>query len=91
MIGGIAAGMLAAKKRRSTPGWVLLALLLTPLAILILLALPSLPDPGAEVRARSAASTVKNCPQCGTSNDARAATCRICGYALQDDAAVNNP
>lgn len=44
IVGAIISGILASNKNRSVGGWVFLSLFVTPLVILILLALQKLPD-----------------------------------------------
>lgn len=69
-IGAIVAGILASRKNRSVGGWVIGSLLLTPLIVLILLALPS---------STSEESEIRYCPTCHKRIRAATGKCS-CGY-----------
>jgi hypothetical protein len=70
----ITASIVASRKGRSRTGWFFLCLLLTPLIILILLALP------ARGVQRSPAEATKVCPQCAETVKAAAKICHFCRY-----------
>jgi Uncharacterised protein family UPF0547 len=72
----IVAAIVAGNKGRSGAGWFFLCLLLTPLALLVLLALPTLDAPG-----------TKMCPQCAETVKAAAKICHFCHYEFADSAA----
>lgn len=71
----IVGAIVATNKGRSGAGWFFLCLLLTPLAILVLLALPTLDAPG-----------TKMCPQCAEIVKAAAKICHFCHYEFADSA-----
>jgi tRNA(Ile2) C34 agmatinyltransferase TiaS len=62
----IVAAIVANNKGRSGARWFFLCLLLSPLAILVLLALPAL--------------NTKVCPRCAETVKSAAKVCRFCGY-----------
>ncbi len=62
----IVTGVVASRRGRSVIGWLLLALIFTPIVLLILLVLP---DRG-----------LKTCPECAEQVKREAAICRFCGY-----------
>lgn len=62
----IVTGVLASRRGRSVIGWLLLALIFTPIVLLILLVLPD--------------RSVKVCPQCAEEVKRDAQVCRFCGY-----------
>lgn len=66
----VVTGMVASGKGRRGVLWGVLAFLLSPVAFIILLCLPSL----------------KACPQCATSCPKEAKVCAHCGYRFQQDA-----
>jgi hypothetical protein len=76
----IVAAIIARNKGRSVFGWFLLCLFLTPLAVLILVVLPSRKTVEAQlVRIVSEGST-KICPQCAETVQAAAKICRFCRF-----------
>ena len=62
----IVTGVLASRRDRSVIGWLLLALIFTPIVILVLLALPD--------------RSLKTCPDCAEEVKRDAQICRFCGY-----------
>lgn len=91
----VVTGVVASNKGRSVGGWVLLAVLVAPITLLILLALPSLKTPVQEEilaeqrRQREAterlaapppAADTKTCPRCAETVKRAAAVCRFCGH-----------
>ena len=78
----IVGAIVANNKGRSGVGWFFLCLVLTPLAILVLLALPTLnavePQPVRLVEAPPEATKI--CPQCAEAVKAAAKICRFCRY-----------
>jgi hypothetical protein len=62
----IVTGALASRRGRSVIGWLLLALIFTPVVLLILLVLPD--------------RTLKTCPDCAEEVKRDALICRHCGY-----------
>lgn len=68
IIGAAIAWTVANNKGRSTGGWTLAALLLSPLVVLILLVLPSIKGEDA----------TRQCPYCAETIKAGASICRFC-------------
>ena len=62
----VVTGVVAARRGRSVLGWLLLALVFTPLVLLILLVLPD--------------RDTKTCPRCAERVRREAQACRFCGY-----------
>jgi hypothetical protein len=81
----IVAAIVAGNKGRSAAGWFFLCILLTPLAIFILLALPTLksaePQP-VRVVAQPEEPT-KTCPECAEVVRAAAKICRFCRHEFE--------
>ncbi len=89
VVAAIIAAIIAEKKNRSIMGWVLLCVLLSPLALLVLLALEPLKntveDPGYGSGAvlpppPAAASDDKTCPMCAEQVKAAALICKHCRH-----------
>jgi hypothetical protein len=78
----VVGAIVANNKRQSGVGWFFLCLLLTPLAILVLLALPTLkPTEAQPVRlVEESPEPTKVCPQCAETVKAPAKICRFCRY-----------
>jgi uncharacterized protein (DUF58 family) len=78
----IVAAIVASNKGRSGVGWFFLCILLTPLAILVLLALPRLSPPAPQpVRViEEVEGPTKICPQCAENVRAAAKICRFCRH-----------
>jgi hypothetical protein len=75
--------IVASNRGRSGAGWFFLCLLLTPLMLLVLLALPTrkLPQPQpVRVIEASDHEPTKTCPQCAETVKAAAKICRFCRY-----------
>jgi hypothetical protein len=90
----IVAAIVATNKGRSGAGWFFLCLLLTPLALLVLLALPTLKPPEPQpVRLVGDVSDgpTKICPQCAENVKAAARICHFCGYKFPEDPASSSP
>jgi hypothetical protein len=83
----IVGAIVASNKGRSGVGWFFLCLLLTPLAILVLLALPTLKTAEPQVVRLVEASSVatKTCPQCAETVKAAAKICRFCRYEFPSE------
>ena len=77
IIGAIVAGILASRKNRSVSGWVLGSLLLTPLIVLILLALPPFDE-----------TSIRYCPKCYRKISAATHKCQ-CGHEIPPPAPQN--
>jgi Kef-type K+ transport system membrane component KefB len=79
----IVVAIIASNKGRSGVGWFFLCLVLTPLMILVLLALqtrkPSQPQPVRVIEASDDEAT-KTCPQCAETVKAAAKIRRFCRY-----------
>jgi hypothetical protein len=79
----IVGAIVASNKGRSGAGWFFICLLLTPLMILVLLALPTRkslqPHPVRVIEASDDEAT-KICPQCAETVKAGARICRFCRY-----------
>lgn len=83
LVVAITAAIVASNKGRSGVGWFFLCMLLTPVAILILLALPR--RGAAALAAADAAldpAETKVCPRCAETVRRAAAICRFCGYTF---------
>jgi hypothetical protein len=78
----IVGAIVANNKGRWGGGWFFVCLLLTPLAILVLLALPTLkPTEAQPVRlVEGSSEPTKVCPQCAETVKAAAKICRFCRY-----------
>jgi hypothetical protein len=79
----VVGAIVASNKGRSGAGWFFICLLLTPLMILILLALPTRKSPQPQpvrVIEASADEATKTCPQCAETVRAAAKICRFCRY-----------
>ena len=78
----IVGAIVANNKGRSGVGWFFLCLVLTPLAILVLLALPTLKAAQAQpVRlVEESPGPTKICPQCAEAVKVPAKICRFCRY-----------
>ena len=78
----IVGAIVANNKRRSGVGWFFLCLILTPLAILVLLALPTLKAAEAQpVRlVEQSPEPTKICPLCAEAVKLAAKICRFCRY-----------
>jgi hypothetical protein len=74
----IVGAIVASNKGRSGAGWFFLCLLLTPVVILILLALPSLKRP--EPRLAEPYEETKVCPECAEIVKLEARICRYCRH-----------
>lgn len=85
----ICTGVVASNKGRSVIGWVLIAVLIAPITILILLALPPLQQERRSMEpygymsspapSRSAPADTKICPRCAETIKKAALVCRYCG------------
>ncbi|PWC69096.1 hypothetical protein TSH7_01230 [Azospirillum sp. TSH7] len=92
----ICSGVVASNKGRSVFGWVAIAVLVAPITILILLALPSLKVQATPYRDRgdgyscpssrplSPPSDTKECPRCAETIKKAAVVCRFCGAELSN-------
>jgi hypothetical protein len=82
IIVAIVGAIVAGNKGRSAVGWFFLCLLLTPLAILVLLALPTLklPEPQPVRVVAEPEDATKTCPQCAEVIKAAAKICRFCRH-----------
>lgn len=90
----IVAAIVARNKGRSGAGWFFLCVLLTPLALLVLLALPTLKPPEPQpVRLVGDVSDepTKICPQCAETVKAAARICHFCGYKFPESPASSSP
>lgn len=77
----ITTGIIADRKGRSVIGWLALAVLVAPITILILLALPSVkPPPALPVLEANDIPATKLCPECAEPVRVAAKVCRHCGY-----------
>lgn len=83
----IAVALLANKRGRSTFGWFVIAVLLSPLVgFIFLLVLDDLsPSAGSSAGVPSGATHVK-CPACAEWVRPEATVCKHCGHALEPDA-----
>jgi hypothetical protein len=79
----IVGAIVANNKGRSGVGWFFLCLLLTPVVILVLLALPTLKPTGARPQARPPDRAP--CPWCAEEILLAARVCRFCGHELPKD------
>jgi MFS family permease len=83
ILGAILNGVIASNKGRNVAGWVALSVLLTPLVVLILLALRSLKvQVPTEVRV-APTGPVKICPDCAEQVAAAARICRYCRHEFK--------
>ena len=87
----IVAGVIASNKNRSVVGWVLLSAFLTPLTMLVLIALKPIPAPESQYHTSlPPASTPigrvdeKTCPMCAESVKREATICRFCRYEFTE-------
>lgn len=80
IICGLIAAGVAEGKGRSTLGWLLLGLLLGPIALLVILI--ASPDPRVAERRGLQSLTMRKCPSCAEVIKAEANKCRFCGDAV---------
>lgn len=84
VIAAILAVVIAGNKNRSAIGWFLAAVFLTPLSVLVLLALEPLPPAGAAAEQAALAAGVKKCPMCAETVQAEAKICKHCRHEFAD-------
>jgi hypothetical protein len=78
----ILAGVYAGRKGRSSGGYCLLALILSPILVFVLLLI--LPPIGKVVEQRAVEEgELKKCPECAELVKAEAKKCRFCGYEFE--------
>ena len=78
VICAIVAAIVAGKKNRNGAGWFFAALFLTPLMLLIILALPA----AAGTEGQLAVRGLRKCPFCAEEVKAEAVICKHCGKDL---------
>lgn len=83
IICGIAASAVASGKGRSGVGWILIGLLLGPLALLGAMMLSR--DPAQAERAGYQSGALRDCPRCAETVKAQARVCRFCGTKLEPE------
>jgi hypothetical protein len=101
---GVLCAVIAPSRGRSAAAWFCLGALLSPLALIALLALPKLTVADGQQRAALGGSgllgaggegaareaVTKECPRCAETIKARAAACRFCGheFPIEADAGI---